>query len=204
MFEIIAMVTMLIDHIGGAFFPDQPWFRIIGRLAMPLYTYGIVQGYRYTRNFKKYLLRLLLIASTSQVFYTLLFREYRPNIVFTFIVCLLLLKYFIESKDRAFLKYYIVINATIFLQLFQFSYGAYAFILTLIYYYNKRIILNHNLLNIAAYFVNGWTLQLYSFVASILIKYVPNPRLTGHMRTFYTIFYPLHLAVLVLIDRLIH
>lgn len=203
MYEIIAMLTMLIDHIGIVFFPEQAWLRIIGRLSMPLYTYGIVQGYRYTRNFKKYLFRLFILAATGQVFYTMLFHKYTPNIIFTFIVCLLLLKYYQTTKDGPFLKYFIVINGAFFLQILQFSYGTYAFILMLIYYQNKSIILKHNLLNVAAFFVNRWVLQLYSFAASVIIKYLPNRRLIGRKRFFYLIFYPLHLAVLFLISKLI-
>lgn len=203
MYEIIAMLSMLIDHLGLVFFPDVEWLRIVGRLAMPLYTYGIVQGYKYTRSFKNYLFRLLIIASISQVFYTLLMHIYTPNIIFTFIACLLLLKYFEQTKDGPFLKYFIVVSGAFFLQVFQFSYGTYAFVLTLIYHYNKWIVLNHNLLNIAAYFVNGWVTQLYSFIPSLLIKYLPNRRLTEMARRFYQIFYPLHLAVLYLITKLV-
>lgn len=202
MFEIIAMLAMLIDHLGVVFFPDAELFRIVGRIAMPLYTYGIVQGFKYSGNFKKYLLRLFILASISQVFYTPLMHNYAPNIIFTFIICLLLLYYMEKAKDGPFLKYFIIINAAFFLQVFQFSYGAYAFILTLIYYKNKKIILNHNLLNIAAYFINGWGTQLYSFIPSILIKYLPNRRLTGGARRFYQIFYPLHLAILLLISKI--
>lgn len=197
------MLSMLIDHLGLVFFPDVEWLRIVGRLAMPLYTYGIVQGYKYTRSFKNYLFRLLIIASISQVFYTLLMHIYTPNIIFTFIACLLLLKYFEQTKDGPFLKYFIVVSGAFFLQVFQFSYGTYAFVLTLIYHYNKWIVLNHNLLNIAAYFVNGWVTQLYSFIPSLLIKYFPNRRLTGAARRFYQVFYPLHLAVLYLITKLV-
>lgn len=203
MYEIIAMLTMLIDHLGVVFFPEQEWLRIIGRLAMPLYTYGIVQGYKYTGNFKKYLLRLFILAVTGQVFYTMLFHKITPNIIFTFIVCLLLMKYFQTTKDGPFLKYFIILNGALFLQILQFSYGTYAFILMLLYYHNKSIILGHILLNAVGYFVNGWALQFYSFIASVIIKYLPNHRLIGRARLFYQLFYPAHLAVLLLISKLI-
>ena len=37
MLKIIAAISMLIDHIGYMFFPDVIIFRIIGRLAFPIF-----------------------------------------------------------------------------------------------------------------------------------------------------------------------
>ena len=42
MLMIIACISMLIDHIGIVFFPNMDGFRIIGRLAMPIYSYSNV------------------------------------------------------------------------------------------------------------------------------------------------------------------
>ena len=37
--KLIAIISMLIDHIGSAFFPDMPVFRWAGRLAFPIFAY---------------------------------------------------------------------------------------------------------------------------------------------------------------------
>ena len=197
MFEIIAMLTMFIDHLGAAYFPDQIWFRIIGRVAMPLYTYGIVQGYKYTHSFKKYLIRLLLIAFISQLFYMPLFHTNGLNMVFTLLVCLVLLKYYDQTKSR--IKYLIIPLAAVILEAVDFDYGFYAFLLTLIFYLGKDVLWRHNLLNIAYIFINHWGIQLFSFLPSILITKYPNLPLKGKVRNFYRIFYPLHLAFLLLL-----
>lgn len=56
--KIIALIAMFIDHVG-AFIPNTPeWFRWIGRIAIPIFIYGVVVGYEHTSNRKKYLLRL--------------------------------------------------------------------------------------------------------------------------------------------------
>ena len=66
--KIIALILMLIDHIGE-FFPDSPiWFRWLGRLAAPLFFYALAVGFQHTRNRKKYLLRLYL-ANVGMVFF---------------------------------------------------------------------------------------------------------------------------------------
>ena len=48
--KIIAMISMLIDHIGLQMFPDLLIFRIIGRLAFPIFAYMIAEGCFYTKN----------------------------------------------------------------------------------------------------------------------------------------------------------
>lgn len=66
--KIIALILMLIDHIGE-FFPDSPiWLRWLGRIAAPLFFYALAVGFQHTRNRKKYLLRLYL-ANVGMVFF---------------------------------------------------------------------------------------------------------------------------------------
>ena len=56
--KLIALVSMFIDHTGQ-FIPDTPeYFRWIGRLAIPIFIYCVVLGYKHTSNRKKYMLRL--------------------------------------------------------------------------------------------------------------------------------------------------
>ena len=59
--KIIALVTMTIDHIGYAY--DILPMRYIGRLALPLFCFMIAEGAIHTKNFKKYALRLGIMAS---------------------------------------------------------------------------------------------------------------------------------------------
>ncbi len=58
--KIIALVAMLIDHIG-VFIPNMPeYLRWIGRIAAPIFIYFVAIGFRHTSNKKKYLLRLYM------------------------------------------------------------------------------------------------------------------------------------------------
>ena len=59
--KVIALITMTIDHIGLTFGIDP--FRYIGRLALPLFCFMIAEGVIHTRNFKKYALRLGIMAA---------------------------------------------------------------------------------------------------------------------------------------------
>ena len=77
--KMIAMVAMTIDHLVDVIFPNYPtdWWiiglHIIGRLAAPIFWFFIAEGYFYTRNWKKYALRLLGFAVVSHFAYNFAF-----------------------------------------------------------------------------------------------------------------------------------
>lgn len=65
--KFIAALCMLIDHIGLIFFPSDIRWRIIGRLAMPIFAYGIARGAFYTTSLKRYMKKMLLFSFVSQI-----------------------------------------------------------------------------------------------------------------------------------------
>ncbi len=56
--KLLALLLMLIDHIGYYFEGTPAVLRLIGRLSFPLFLFCMTQGWRHTRDRKKYLLRL--------------------------------------------------------------------------------------------------------------------------------------------------
>ena len=65
----IAVITMLIDHVGVVFFPEYSIIRWIGRISFPLFAFLICEGYRHTSNIWKYFLRLGIFAIISEIPY---------------------------------------------------------------------------------------------------------------------------------------
>ncbi len=65
--KLIALASMVFDHVGDNFFPDQVWMRVIGRIAMPIFAFCIAEGFGHTRDQTKYLLRMLLFGVISEV-----------------------------------------------------------------------------------------------------------------------------------------
>lgn len=109
--KLIALICMIIDHVGYYFvnsISDNMYTacRIIGRISMPIFLFLIVQGYIHTRNFKKYIIRLLFFACITQ--FALFLCEFIGievmqkintyniclsfNILFSFVLCLFFLK----------------------------------------------------------------------------------------------------------------
>ncbi len=80
--KIIALITMTIDHIGVLMlqyvtnYNVAILFKTIGRLALPLFCFMIVEGVIHTKNFKKYALRLGIMASVVSL--TLILLEEIP------------------------------------------------------------------------------------------------------------------------------
>ena len=66
---ILAVLFMIIDHTGVIFFPNQTAWRILGRIALPLFAWGIAIGATHTRSMARYALRLLIMLFVSQPFY---------------------------------------------------------------------------------------------------------------------------------------
>lgn len=77
--KIIAIIAMTIDHVTDLFypaFPAQPLpiaLHILGRLTAPIMWFFVAEGYYYTHNVKKYMLRLGTFAVISHFAYCFAF-----------------------------------------------------------------------------------------------------------------------------------
>jgi TraX protein len=86
--KLIAVTSMVIDHVGLCFFPHVLLFRIVGRLAFPLFAWLIANGAYYSKNLKIYLIRLFIFALVAQIPSILMNRLVIPsfwqlNVLFT-------------------------------------------------------------------------------------------------------------------------
>jgi hypothetical protein len=201
--QIIAMLTMLVDHLGIVFFKNELIMRVIGRMAFPLYAFCIVQGYKHTRDLKKYMLRLLFIAAISQLPFMLALGIMGFNAVATLLVSLLVLN--LLDKWRKLLVIPVIAGLAIMMEMLNFDYGIYGLILVLIFKYTDGgyMVLNHLLLNIIFVFYKGWVTELFSIVTTLFIVYAPwlyraadNIKIP---RWLWRSFYPAHLTVLAVI-----
>lgn len=109
--KLIAVITMFIDHVGYYFcyFLSPVLYNLcrnVGRIAMPIFVYMLVQGFFYTKNFKKYFARITFAAIATQIIFIILqllnlnvgvFKGYTTNIyemgniLFSFSICLIIM-----------------------------------------------------------------------------------------------------------------
>ena len=89
--KIIALISMIIDHIGLVFFPEYIVFRILGRLSFPIFAFFIAEGWYYTKNKKKYvaLLFIFMLISWAPFCLGLDYDLYTINIMGVFLLSIL-------------------------------------------------------------------------------------------------------------------
>ena len=76
--KLIAVLAMVLDHAATVFLADTApaalFFHAVGQIAAPIMCFFVAEGYAYTSNLKKYLLRLFIAAVISHVPYALCFK----------------------------------------------------------------------------------------------------------------------------------
>lgn len=199
----IAMITMLIDHIGAVFFPHIIELRIIGRIAFPIYAFAVYIGYKHTRDVQKYIWRLFWIAIISQVPFMAAFNHYSLNVVWTLWSALLVL-FVIDKLPSRLLSIPIVIGAGWFMEISLMDYGMYGLLLVLLfrYFQGPVLVVAHVVLNALYLLLHNSSVQMYSVLATAGIAiaqyYQAGFRMKGP-RWVWRYFYPAHLAIIAII-----
>jgi len=173
--KLIAIITMVIDHTGMIFFPRIIVFRIIGRIAFPLFAFFIAEGFRHTRSVKKYLFRLFLCAILFQipdwVFGSEAMRRifiswgwesvpiinYELNIFATLFLGLAAISLFEKLKEKHIAYSWLAVTAMAAIaQIIGADYGAYGVLFIIVFYIAER-----NMIKILI----GWIILHASYAA---------------------------------------
>lgn len=209
--KLLALITMIIDHVGAIFYPQYPVLRIIGRLAFPIYAYLLAEGYAHTKNLKSYGLRLLAFALISEIPFDYAFfgklELTHQNIFFTLFLGLLAI-WFIDTQNPknmavAFIGVILAIMASEYLHT---DYGTLGILYIISFHMLKntqgmeKLLLMTFLLAVLNFLLSGG-LQNYSVLAAVFISLhdgTPGPRGKVLQYAFYAA-YPVHLLVLFLL-----
>ena len=213
--KIIAIVTMLIDHVGAVLIENTPLYqsenwtvldvllRLTGRIAFPLFCFLLVEGFMHTSNVKKYILYMGAFAVISELPFDLAlfgkFNLYGQNVFFTLFIGLVMLQvlHTIATKIEAplwrtilpFLVTLLACASSIFL-LTDYSYLGVLLIAILYFFRNDR----------KKQCIIGGILFLFevtSIFAFMLIYRYNGQKGEGKMpKLFFYWFYPLHLLAL--------
>ncbi|GGO02583.1 TraX family protein [Saccharibacillus kuerlensis] len=206
--QLIAMITMLIDHLGATFFQNEGWMRIVGRIAFPIYCYLLVVGYKRTRSKPRYAFRLFILALISQLPFMFAFTTTGVNVIATLLVALLIVMAIDYFKGQPWLQWAVgllLIAATYApMAMLKFDYATYGVLLVLIYRYMPNawaMVGGHLVLNILL----GNSIQFFSLTTTLLIAIIhsaaPEVRTEVRLpRWLWRAFYPAHLALIALIE----
>lgn len=193
---------MLVDHIGAILFPQYLGLRIVGRVAFPIFTYTLVEGFLHTHDVKKYMLRLGLLALISEIpfdlaFFGTVWSPSRQNVFFTLFLGVLML-YLLLKAPTALRGFFCVLAILLLSEFLNTDYSSMG-LLMIYWFYQFRDNKVMKLLGVALInlFLMGG-IQAYAIVALIPIA-LHNGEQGPKCKTFFYGFYPVHLMVLVLI-----
>ena len=213
MIELVAVVSMIIDHVGFVFFPEMIIFQIIGRLSFPLYAYLIALGYSRTKNSIIYFFRVLVLAIVSQWFFNYLISPIKLNVCFTLSFSIISLIVFELNKINKALKMFLYILILFLSLLLGCEYGSYGILLVLLFHlyiknqhdktYKIYAITSIILLIIVSMFVFSFSIiHLYSILSLPIILLTPKniqKIKVNSIKHINYLVYPLHLLIMFLI-----
>ncbi len=216
--KLIAIITMVIDHTGSVLFPDVFVFRLIGRIAFPIFAFLTAEACRKTSNPERHLLRLGLFALISEIPFDMAiegvpFYWAHQNVFFTLFLASATIYCCEKLKGKA---YWMApfLAGFILGEFVAGDYGGLGVALIFAIFYSKAkwqialALIGINLLfvfsNILAYHeVTLWgTMQAWAVLALVPIFCYNGERGPKHQLFFY-LFYPCHLILLYLIHQFI-
>jgi len=207
----IAIITMIIDHVGAVFFPQYRGFRMIGRLAFPIFAFLIAEGCIHTSNIKKYAIRLGLFALISEFpFDVALYRNpymrEHQNVFFT--LCLGVVGIYFFEKLNAYrpnLGIIAIMGFGILAELMQTDYGIFGVLMIFCIYMGKNlkakamwIVIINVILAVLLTQSGGTMLQSLAALSAILVLFYNGQKGNGPKYLFYSI-YPVHLAFIAVV-----
>lgn len=216
--KLVAIICMLIDHIGAVFMEGTSLYnpmRVIGRIAFPLFAFLIVEGYYHTRDVKKYMLRLGIFALISEIPFDLAFNHKLfywsyQNIFFTLFIGLVVI-YFLEEARK---KYpvnsstYTLVEAGAILggcilSIAIFSDYNILGILTILVFYifrGKLPMIFIGLVALHGLLLGNLGIQTAA-VLSVVFIVLYNGKKGPSLKYFFYAFYPVHLIIIYCIDK---
>ncbi|WFA08964.1 TraX family protein [Tissierella sp. Yu-01] len=208
--KIIALLTMMVDHYGAIFHKGVDIYRIIGRIAFPIYCFLLVEGYFHTKDIKKYAKRLFIFALISEIAFDLAFYGEigltHQNIFFTLLIGLGTM-YVLDNPEKYRIKegyVYSLAGITAIILGVDYSFIGIIYILAFHYTRNHPNAIRLTRVALILFITNLLTLSFNQHFALLALPflYFYNGELGPKNKVLQYLFYiayPLHLIVYYLI-----
>ncbi len=203
---MIAIAAMLLDHMGAVLFPEYIGFRIIGRLAFPIFAYTLVEGFIHTHDVYKYMQRLGILALLSEIPFDLAFfgtpLEFsHQNVFFTLFLGILLLFLLLKLRNPL-LRFLVVLAMLLVSEYLCTDYSSMGLLMILVYYFwREKKVLKFAGIAFVNIFLMGY-IQVYAALAIIPLA-LHNREQGPKIKWFFYAFYPIHLLILYFISMLL-
>lgn len=205
----IAIVTMLIDHVGYIYitrFPDYYIFRGIGRFAFPIFVFFIAEGCIKTQDIKKYMIRLFSFALISEFAFdyafhgTLVYIDYQ-NIFFTLFLGALSIYAFnqFQEKDKFFkFAFLMPILMSVAAEFLHTDYGGIGVLMIFFLYYYRQNFRHQALVLVFGNITLALSSHPIQFlgILTIVPLYFYNGQRGKNAKYLFYAFYPVHLLIL--------
>ena len=219
--KIIAMVAMLLDHVGKVLLPQYQILQIIGRLAFPIFAFMIAEGCFYTKNKVRYFLTVFLLGAGCQAVYIIWEKSLYMNILLTFslsIIFIFSLENYKKTKEKRIriLMLFTVITVLLIAvmlpvilidQGFIIDYGIFGVLLPVAIFYApdklRKLIYTAGILILLTLDLGGG-IQWFSLLAMPLLALYNQKRGKYNIKPLFYIFYPTHLVVIYLISIILN
>ncbi len=222
--KLIAIITMLIDHIGAAVFEmaliPQSYtggitsayilytnidlaLRLIGRIAFPIFCFLIVEGFYHTRSVKRYALRLAVFALLSEIPFDLAFHHQvfywgYQSVYITLLIGLLVITGMSYCRGKKIWQ--ILIPAAGIALAFLLRTDYYGFgVLLIVFFYAFREMKIARILSCALNFIALGGLEPAALISFIPIHFYNGKKGPAINKYVFYAFYPVHLLILYLI-----
>lgn len=200
--KLIAIVTMIIDHVGLVFFPESTFMRVLGRIAFPIFAYHIAKGFIHTSSKLNYISRLLIFAGISQIPYMFLLQTYDFNILFTLFLSVVLISCIHYKKWYWTILIGLVVIIPQYTPLPSFEYTWYGLVMPLLFYLfadsKRKLIIYQSILTLLFVILESEAaIQMFAILGVLLCLYFPINKFKIYLnKYFFYWFYPVHLTIL--------
>lgn len=197
--KVLAIISMLADHVGAVLYPEAVWLRYAGRLAFPIFCFLLVEGYYHTGNMAKYMARLGIFALISEIPFDLAFHQTlwfpaRQNVFVTLFIGLGML-WGLERERERIIRVGIVLLSMWAAEFLCCDYGFMGVLLIAVFGITRGK-------NTARYLAGAvwnvfWPSRIQTAGALAMLPIaLYNGQKGRSMKYFFYLFYPVHLFIL--------
>ncbi len=211
--KLLALFFMTVDHIGYFFYPNITLFRILGRLAFPIFSYMVAEGCFYTRHRWRYFSVMFGFGVGMQLVCFFIVGSLSLNIFFTLSLGILLVYALDYAKNQKNTLFFLVPSATLLLLYslhkillyllrdtdYSIDYTFAGVLLPALISLGRRPLSKLLFTGIGLILITltlGWNLQFYSLFALIPLFFYNGTAGKHRMKWLFYLYYPAHFILL--------